>query len=110
MLTIGWVALAAIVVARKQWRHDWARTLATLSLLSIAVLVVMTHPRLISVLPDPWLMIQFSYRLGIFVLYGICGGVITALVLINRSPHRWVSLAAAPDHGVQRPRCRQAGA
>jgi hypothetical protein len=96
MLAIGWVALAAIVVARRQWRHVWARTLATLSLLSIAVLVVMTHPRPISVLPDPWQMIQFSYRLGVFVLYGICGCVIAALVLINRSPHRWVSLLLLP--------------
>jgi hypothetical protein len=96
VLAIGWVAFAAIVVARKQWRHVWARTLATLSLLSIAVLVVMTHPRVISVLPDPWQMIQFSYRLGIFVLYGICGCIIAALVLINRSPHRWVSLLLIP--------------
>ncbi len=96
VLAIGWVALAAIVVGRKQWRHVWARTLATLALLSIAVLVIMTHPRLISVLPDQWQMIQFSYRLGIFVLYGICGCVIAALVLVNRSPHRWGSLLLLP--------------
>jgi hypothetical protein len=96
VLAIGWVAFAAIVVARKQWRHVWARTLATLSLLSIAVLMVMTHPRVISVLPDSWQMIQFSYRLGIFVLYGICGCIIAALVLVNRSAHRWVSLLLIP--------------
>jgi hypothetical protein len=96
VLAIAWVALAAVVVVRTQWRHVWARVLATSSLVSIAVLIAMTHPHLISILPDQWQMIQFSFRLGIFVLYGICGGVIAALVLVNRSPHRWVSLLLLP--------------
>ena len=56
----------------------------------------MTHPRPITVLPDPWQMIQFSYRLETFVLFGICGAIIAALVLLNRSSHRWVSLVLLP--------------
>jgi hypothetical protein len=96
VFTMGWVALAAVVVVRRQWRDVWARVLVTISLVSIAVLVLMTHPHLLSVLPDQWQMIQFSFRLETFVLYGIGGGVIAALVLVNRSPHRWVSLLLLP--------------
>jgi hypothetical protein len=96
VLAIAWVLLAALLVVLRQWRHVWARTLAMFSLLSIAVLVVITHPRPITVLPDPWQMIQFSYRLETFVLFGICGGMIAALVLVNRSAHRWVSFVLVP--------------
>jgi hypothetical protein len=96
VLAIGWVLLAAVVVVRRQWRDVWARTLAVVSVLSIAVLLVMTHPRLITVLPDPWQMIQFSYRLESFALVGICGAVIAALVLVNHSGHRWLSLLLVP--------------
>ena len=96
VLAIGWVVLAALLVARTQWRHVWARTLVVFSLTTIAVLVVMTHPRPLTVLPDPWQMIQYSFRLGTFVLFGICGCMIAALVLVNRSAHRWVSLVLVP--------------
>jgi hypothetical protein len=96
VLAIAWVLLAALLVVRGQWRTVWARTLATVSLLSIAVLVVMTHPRPITALPDPWQMIQYSYRLESFMLFGICGGMIAALVLVNRSPFRWASVLLIP--------------
>jgi hypothetical protein len=96
VLAMAWVALAAVVVVRTQWRHVWARVLVALTLLTLAVLVIMTHPHLISVLPNQWQMIQFSFRLGSFVLFGVCAGVIAALVLVNRSPHRWVSLLLLP--------------
>ncbi len=58
--------------------------LLILAVTSMGVLVVMVHPRLISALPQPWLMIQFSYRLETFVLFGICGAVIAALALLER--------------------------
>jgi hypothetical protein len=95
VFAIAWVLAAAIAI-RKQWRSTWARTLMVLSVLSIAVTIVMTHPRLLTVLPDPWLMIQFSYRLESFVLYGICGATIAALVLLDHSPHRWVAALLIP--------------
>jgi hypothetical protein len=95
VLAIGWVLIAAIAV-RKQWRQVWAHTLVILSLLSVAVTIVMTHPRLITVLPDPWLMIQYSYRLETFVLYGICGAVISALALLDPGSHRWLTALLLP--------------
>jgi hypothetical protein len=97
MLAIAWVlTVVAYVVVRRQWRQAWAKTLVILSLTSAVVLVAMTHPRVITVLPDPWLMIQFSYRLETFVLLGICGAVIAALALLGRSGRRWLPLLLVP--------------
>jgi hypothetical protein len=90
VLTVAWVLIAAVAV-RKRWRDAWAQTLMILSLLSVGMAIVMTHPRLISALPDPWQMIQFSYRLETFVLFGICGAVIAALVLLGPDTHRWLT-------------------
>ncbi|MES1171016.1 MAG: hypothetical protein ABUL56_01500, partial [Actinomycetota bacterium] len=90
MLAMAWVVVVAFV-CRAQWRGTWARTLAVLTLLTVGVFAVMTHPRWILELPAPWQMIQFSYRLETFVLFGICGAMIVALVLINRSGRRWLA-------------------
>jgi hypothetical protein len=95
VLAIAWVLVAAVVV-RKQWRQAWARTLLFLSVAVVAVLVAMAHPRLITVLPDPWVMIQYSYRLETFALFGICGAVIAALALLGNTTHRWVTALLIP--------------
>jgi hypothetical protein len=93
VLAMAWVLVViAYVVVFRQWREAWAKTVVILSLTSAVVLVVMTHPRVITVLPDPWLMIQFSYRLETFALLGICGAVIAALALLGGSGRRWLPL------------------
>jgi hypothetical protein len=99
VLAMAWVLIAA-VSARQQWRQPWARTLAILALTSTVVLVLITHPKLLLVLPDPWLMVQFSYRLESFVLFCICGAVIAALVLTNRGGHRWLAVLLIPITGL----------
>ncbi len=96
VLAIAWVLLATAVVARRQWRQAWARALLILAVTSMGVLVVMLHPRLITALPDPWVMIQFSYRLETFVLFGICGAVIAALALVGRGRHQWLTALLLP--------------
>jgi hypothetical protein len=95
MFTIAWILIAA-AVTRKQWRRPWARTLLILSLLSVVMTIVMTHSRLINVLPDPWQMIQFSFRLETFILFGICGAVIAALALLDPHTHRWLTWLLLP--------------
>jgi hypothetical protein len=96
VLAIAWVLLAAAVVVRRQWRQAWARALLILAVTSMGVLMVMVHPQLITALPDPWLMIQFSYRLETFVLFGICGAVLAALALLERGGHRWLTALLLP--------------
>jgi hypothetical protein len=89
VLAMGWVVVAA-VVSRAQWRGAWARMLAVLTLSTVGVIAVMINPRWIRVLPDPWQMIQYSYRLETYALFGICGAIIAALVLVDRSGRRWL--------------------
>jgi hypothetical protein len=96
VLAIAWVLLATAVLVRRQWRQAWARALLILAVTSMGVVVVMMHPRLITALPDPWLMIQYSYRLETFALFGICGAVIAALALLERGGHRWLTALLLP--------------
>ena len=95
VLAMGWVLVAAVVI-RRQWRATWARALAVLTFLTVGVLLVMTHPSWILVLPEPWQMIQFSFRLTTFVLFGICGAVIAALALVEGSRHQWLTRLLLP--------------
>jgi hypothetical protein len=89
VLAIVWVMVAALV-SRASWRGTWARLLAVLTLLTAGVLTVMVNPLWIRSLPGPWAMIQFSFRLETFVLFGICGAVIAALHLLDQRTHRWL--------------------
>jgi hypothetical protein len=89
VLAMAWVVVAA-VVSRAQWRETAGRMLAVLMFLTAGVFAVMVDAQWILALPDPWAMIQFSYRLETFVLFGICGAVIAALVLLDRRGRRWL--------------------
>lgn len=108
VLAMAWVAVAALV-SRASWRGAWGRMLAVLTLLTAGVLTVMVNPRWILSLPDPWTMIQFSYRLETFALFGICGAVIAALALVDQRAHRWligllvpILMISVVSAGVQR--------
>jgi hypothetical protein len=89
VLAMAWVVVAAFV-SRASWRTTWGRLLTVLMLVTAAVLAVMVNPRWILSLPDPWTLIQFSYRLESYVLFGICGAVIAALALLDPRSHRWL--------------------
>ena len=90
VLAMAWVVVAALV-SRGQWQGAWARMLAVLTVLTAGILTVMTNPQWIRALPDPWQMVQFSYRLETYALFGICGAMIAALVLVERSGRRWLT-------------------
>jgi hypothetical protein len=94
VLAIAWVALAALVSA--SWRGVWARMLTVLMLLTVAVLAVMVNPHWILSLPDPWIMIQFSFRLETFVLFGISGVVLIVLRILDHDAHRWLITLLLP--------------
>jgi hypothetical protein len=95
VIAIAWVVVAA-AATRAQWQTVWGRVLALLSVLTVVVLMAMTHPRWILALPDPWQLIQFSYRLETFALFGICAAMIAAAVLAQHSPHRWLTALLLP--------------
>jgi hypothetical protein len=96
LLAMVWVVVVAAMSARAQRHSAWWRTIAILSLGSAAVLVVMRNPGILRVLPDPWLMLQFSYRLETFVLFAICGAVIAALAILGRDRHQWLTWLLLP--------------
>jgi hypothetical protein len=96
VLAMAWVVVVAAVSARAQRHGAWWRTIAILSLCSAAVLVIMRNPVILRVLPDPWLMLQYSYRLGTFVLFAICGAVIAALAILGRSRQQWLTWLLLP--------------
>ena len=95
VLAMAWV-VAAGVVSRAQWRRTWGRMLLILTALTVVVLAVMTNPRWIRVLPDPWQMIQYSYRLETYALFGICGALIAGLVLVDRGGSRRLTWLLVP--------------
>ncbi len=95
VLAMAWVVVVALV-SRAYWREAWARILAILAIVTFSVLALMTHPQGIRALPDPWQMIQFSYRLETYALFGICGAMIAGLVLIDRSERRWLTGLLVP--------------
>jgi hypothetical protein len=95
VLAMAWLVVAA-VVSRAQWRRTWGRMLLVLMASTVAVLAVMTNPRWIRMLPDPWQMIQYSYRLETYALFGICGAIIAALVLVDRGGRRWLTWLLVP--------------
>ncbi len=88
MLAIAWVGVAALMSTA--WRGVWLRMLVILALLTIGALTLMVSPRWILSFPDPWTMIQFSFRLETFVLFGICGAVIAVLRLLDQDGDRWL--------------------
>jgi hypothetical protein len=93
-LALAWVLVAAIA-ARARWRDPWFRALAILAILMITLLMIMKDGQALLVLPDPWVMLQFSYRLETFILFGICGAVIAGMALL-RSTHRWLMVLLVP--------------
>ena len=96
LLAMAWVVAVAAMSARAQRHGAWWRTIAILSLGSAAVLVIMRNPGILSVLPDPWLMLQYSYRLETFVLLAVCGAVIAALAILGHSRHQWLAWLLLP--------------
>ncbi len=96
VLVMAWVVVAAAMTTRRHRHGAWWRIIAILALVSAAVLAIMSHPRVLLGLPDPWLMLQFSYRLETFVLFAICGAVIAALAILGRSRHQRLTWLLLP--------------
>jgi hypothetical protein len=96
LLGFGWIVLA-LVLLRSAWRTSWYRAMVILLAAIAGLLVVMTRLSLIRGLPSPYNLLQFSYRLEAYMLLGLAGAVVGALLLLRRSTPRraawaWVLL------------------
>jgi hypothetical protein len=88
VLAMGWVLLAGALTVGQVRRTPWWSVLAVLTAVTAALLVLMTHAGLVLALPRPYVMVQFSYRVESYILLGICGALLVALVLLRDAPRR----------------------
>jgi hypothetical protein len=88
VIAIAWVLLGALILPRRNRNRSW--TLILLIFCGVAALVglAMTHVGLLLDLPRPYTMIQFSYRLDIYVVLMLCAAVMAALVLARTASRR----------------------
>jgi uncharacterized membrane protein len=87
-LAIVWVLAAIVVLPRTSHNRTWVGMLLICSGISLLAAIAMTHPSLLLHLPRPYTLIQYSYRLEAYVLLGLCGAILAALVWgRDRSTH-----------------------
>jgi hypothetical protein len=87
-LAIVWVLAAILVLPRAGHNRTWMRMLLICSAISLLAAIAMTHPSLLLHLPRQYTLIQYSYRLEAYVLLGLCGAILAALVLARSSSRR----------------------
>jgi hypothetical protein len=92
VLAIAWILLTTGVLLRTRLRGPWMRILLILIGVSILFALVMTHAGLILALPLPYTILEFSYRLESYVLLGVSGAALAALVLAKQSDARRIRL------------------
>jgi hypothetical protein len=85
VLVIVWVSVGAVMLLRVGSRGAWMRALVIFAGATILSLIVMTHAGIITALPRPYTILQFSYRLESYVLLGLSGAVLAVLVLARRN-------------------------
>jgi hypothetical protein len=88
-LTIVWLLASIALVLALVRRGPWLRVLVILAAITAAIVVLMTNAGLILALPRPYRLLQFSYRLEMYVLMGISAAVLVVL-LLARSGSQWL--------------------
>jgi hypothetical protein len=88
VLAIGWILLSISLSLRSRRAGTWMRVLLILVSATVLVAIVMTHAGLILALPRPYATLQFSFRLESYVLLGISGSLLAALVLTSAAGPR----------------------
>jgi uncharacterized membrane protein len=97
VLAIVWVLAGILVLPRASHNRSWLRILLICSAMAILITVLMTHAGLLAALPSQYALIQFGYRLEIYVLLSLCGAILAALVLARSGAARvrvwrWMAL------------------
>jgi hypothetical protein len=92
VLAMAWVLAGIPLLVRRKAIGAWMRILAIACGMTILFLAVMTHESIIALLPGPYIILQFSYRLESYVLLGLSSTVLAILVLARRFSTRDVRL------------------
>jgi hypothetical protein len=87
LLGVAWIVLG-LVLLRSAWRTSWYRVIVLLVTVMTALVVVMSRLSLIQRLPSPYDLLQFSYRLEVYILLGFAGAVIGVLVLLRNGTRK----------------------
>ena len=117
ILAIAWVLAGIGIALHARKGGTWMRLLLVLCAATALLVIVMTHAGLILVLPRIYATLQFSFRLESYVLLGIAGAVLAALVVNHdggRATRYWMwalvpVLAASVIGAVQQTDAHPAG-
>jgi len=88
VLAIVWVLVGMLVLPSRGGSRAWTRVLLICSGLAVVIALAMTHVGLLLALPRQYTMMQFSYRLDVYVVLMLCAAVLAALVLARAASRR----------------------
>jgi len=89
VLAVAWVVVSIPIAFILKGETVWRRIMWISAAVSVGFTVLMVHVGLILSLPHPYTLLQFSYRLEAYVLFGLCGAVVAILALARTWPRRW---------------------
>jgi hypothetical protein len=81
ILAMAWVLAGIGISLRARRDGTWLRVTLVICVATTSLLIVMTHAGIILALPRLYATLQFGFRLESYILLGICGAVLAALVL-----------------------------
>jgi hypothetical protein len=81
ILAMAWVLVSVAISAQVRRTGTWMRVFLIVSGATVLVGIAMTHAGLILALPRIFATLQFTFRLESYVLLGVSGAVLAALVL-----------------------------
>jgi hypothetical protein len=82
-LAILWVIASIVILLPTVRRGTWMRMLLIFSASATAIVVLMTHAGLVLALPKPYTLLQFGYRLEVYVLMCVVAAVLAVLMLLR---------------------------
>lgn len=88
ILVIAWVLAGIAILLPAARGGAWMRVLLVVSAVTTLTAIVMTHAELLLDLPKIYTQVQFGYRLKSYVLLGLSGVVLAALVLAQGDSRR----------------------
>ncbi len=88
VLAIAWVLAGIVILPWGNRNRMWFRVLLIASALAVVIAIVMTHVGLLLALPRPYPLVEFVYRLEVYVLLALSGAILAALALARGDSRR----------------------